>query len=241
MIYKKRLVRLNWYFALLPPCSFSLLLRLVFSGLQRSLGLERSRMEKIPGILQQKQSLMDQGEFSAAAEKFEDPMRKGAAWFRAGEFEKAERAFAQAVTPEAEYNRGNCLIMQGKYSQAIERFDLALTLRPDWEDAVINRSVAVARAELTKQTGGEMGDQQIGADEIVFDKSKQPGGQETEVQGDQALSDAAVQAMWLRKVLVCEDHPPSNQRRLLLPGRPSKRYIRSQSFPHVHFVRHILS
>lgn len=45
-----------------------------------------------------------------------------------------------------------------------------------------------------------MGDQKIGADEVVFDKDKKPGGQETEVAADQAVSDSAIQAMWLRRV-----------------------------------------
>ena len=47
---------------------------------------------------------------------------------------------------------------------------------------------------------GEMGDQQIGADEIVFDKDKNSGGQDTETEKAQPLSDAAMQALWLRRV-----------------------------------------
>ena len=41
---------------------------------------------------------------------------------------------------------------------------------------------------------------QIGADEITFDKQKSPSGQDTELQQEQALSDQAMQALWLRKV-----------------------------------------
>ncbi len=149
---------------------------------------------------QQGQRLMNQKEFTAAAEVFQDPMRQGVAWFRAGEFEKAEQAFARVATPEADFNRGNCLIMRGKYEAAIERFDRALKLRPDWEDAQVNRDIAIARAKMIEQKGGDMGDQKLGADEIRYDKNKESGGQETEVNEGQELSDSAMQALWLRRV-----------------------------------------
>ena len=45
-----------------------------------------------------------------------------------------------------------------------------------------------------------MGDQKIGADEIKFDNKKKSEGQDTETQGDQPLSDSAMQALWLRRV-----------------------------------------
>ena len=149
---------------------------------------------------QQGQRLMNDREFARAAEIFQDPVRQGVAWFRAGEFEKAEQSFARVATAEAEFNRGNALIMQGKYDSAIERFDRALQLRPDWEDAQVNRGIAIARAERTKQEGGDMGDQRLGADEIRFDKNKKSGGQETEVDDSDAVSDSAMQALWLRRV-----------------------------------------
>jgi Ca-activated chloride channel family protein len=149
---------------------------------------------------QQAQRLLDRGDYAAAADTSRDPMRQGAAWFRAGNFEKAALAFAQVATAEAEFNRGNCLIMQGKYETAVARFDRALELRPDWEDARVNREIAAARAEMLRRTGGEMGDQKLGADDVVFDQNKKPGGQDTQTDGEQPLSDSAVQSLWLRRV-----------------------------------------
>jgi len=147
---------------------------------------------------QQAQQLMDKGEFASAAARFRSPMRQGAAWFRAGEFEKAEQAFAREASAEAEFNRGNCLIMQGKYESAIERFDRALKLRPDWEDAVVNRDIAHAR--ILSNEGGDMGDQKLGADEISFDRKKGKGGQDTEIDKSDQMSDKAMQSLWLRRV-----------------------------------------
>jgi Ca-activated chloride channel family protein len=149
---------------------------------------------------QQGQRYLNRGDYTAAANTFQDPMRIGVAWFRAGEFEKAEQAFARLATPECEFNRGNCLMIRGKYEAAIERYDRALQSRPDWQDAQQNRKIAVLRAQRTKQEGGDMGDQMIGADKIVFDKNKKSGGEESKVEKSQPLTDSSMQAMWLRRV-----------------------------------------
>jgi Ca-activated chloride channel family protein len=146
------------------------------------------------------QRRMKRGDFLAAAETFRDPLWQGVAWFRGGEFAKAEQAFARVTTSEAEFNRGNCLVMLGKYEAAVTRYDRAIELRPDWEDARINREIAAARAKLVELRGEEMGDQKLGADDITFDKGKKNGGQETQVEGEPVLSEAEMQALWLRRV-----------------------------------------
>lgn len=149
---------------------------------------------------QQGQREMNRGEFAAAADLFRDPMRKGIAWYRAGEFEKAEQQFARVTGADAEFNRGNCFVLLGKYDRAVERFDRALAARSEWEPAKINRSLALARAKQTAQKGGDMGDQKIGADKIVFDKNKgKNGGEETEDAGS-SDSPGEMQAKWLRRV-----------------------------------------
>ncbi|TWU10469.1 tetratricopeptide repeat protein [Allorhodopirellula heiligendammensis] len=148
---------------------------------------------------QRGQRLMRDGEFAQAAAAFQDPMRQGIAWFRAGEFKKAEQSFRRLSTPDAIYNRGNCQVMQGKYEAAVETYDRALKRQPDFPAATTNREIAVIRAKRVAQEGGDLGDQQEGADDITFDK-KEPGGQETVVQAQQPISSAAMQAMWLRRV-----------------------------------------
>jgi Ca-activated chloride channel family protein len=149
---------------------------------------------------QQGRRLFERESFAEAAATFDDPMWRGIAWYRAGEFEKATQAFARVSSAEANYNLGNCWILLGKYDKAVASYDQALGERPDWTEARENRDLAAARAKLLEQKGGDMGDQKIGADEIVFDKDKKQGGQDTEVAGEQAMSNAAVQAIWLRQV-----------------------------------------
>ncbi len=149
---------------------------------------------------QQGQREFRRGEYAQAAQTFQSPQWRGTSWYRAGEFEKAAQEFARSSTPEAQFNEGNAWLMLGKYDQAIISYNLALKQRPDWQEALENRDLAVARNKQRQQQGGDLGNQEEGADEIVFDPHKPPGGQDTVIAGDQATSDAAVQAMWLRRV-----------------------------------------
>ena len=83
-----------------------------------------------------------------AAQAFQDPLWRGIAWYRAGEFEKAATSFALRDTAEAHYNQGNARLMLGKYDDAIAGYDRALATRPDWKEALENRALAAARARM---------------------------------------------------------------------------------------------
>lgn len=149
---------------------------------------------------QQGQWHFRRGEFALAAEAFHDPLWAGIAWYRAGEFEKAAVAFARRDSAAADYNQGNARLMLGKYEAAIACYERALKKRPDWREAVDNRALAAARAKLIERKGGDLGDQKVGADEIVFDRKAKNSGQETEIAGGEALSNEQIQALWLRRV-----------------------------------------
>ena len=149
---------------------------------------------------QQGQRHFQRGEFAEAAQAFRDPMWQGAAWYRAGEFEKAAQAFARRDTAEAHFNQGNAWLMRGKYETAIASYDQALEKRPNWKEASENRALAAARAKMLEAPGGDLGDQRLGADKVVFDKKAKSGGQETEIAGDKKMSDQEMQALWLRRV-----------------------------------------
>ena len=153
---------------------------------------------------QQGRRKYERGKYAAAAQAFHDPLWRGIAWYRAGEFEKAATSFALRDTAEAHYNQGNARLMLGKYDDAIACYDRALATRPDWKEALENRELAVARAKMVEQKGGDMGDQLIGADEIVFDSKAKSTGQDTEITGSDALSSQEIQALWLRRV---QTHP----------------------------------
>ena len=147
--------------------------------------------------------LMAHQRWADAAQRFRDPMRQGVALYRGGEFEQAAAAFARADSPEAAFDRGNALVMRGKYDDAIASYDRALARRPAWREAQANRDLALARKQLlaVKGNGEEDTGEQAKPDEIVFDdRAKQPGAKETETVASQQLTDEQVQALWLRRV-----------------------------------------
>jgi Ca-activated chloride channel family protein len=151
---------------------------------------------------QQAQWLFDHGEFAAAAEIFTSAQRRGAALFRAGEFEAAASAFARVNSAQGYFNRGNALVMNGKYEEAIKAYERALVLLPDWPEASNNLEIARLRAEKTKLEGGGMTSGKMGADEIVFETEKRntDTNEQAQVEGGQEVSDSALQALWLRRV-----------------------------------------
>ena len=153
---------------------------------------------------QQGQRLFNSGDFAAAAEIFEDAARKGAAYYRAGDFENAASVFGRMRTPEAAFNRGNALIMLGRYEESIKSFDQALELRPGWAEAEQNRDLARARMEMLappdSDAGGTGG--KLGADEIVFDDTGRvkSSDQEQVIEEAEMMSDEEVRPVWLRRV-----------------------------------------
>ena len=150
---------------------------------------------------QRGRSLFQEGNYAQAAQNFFDPMWRGVAQMRSGDFKAAEQTFASIDTADGAYNQGNALVMLGKYREAAARYGHALELRSGWTQAEANRRIALLRAERLDAPGGDLGDQREGADQIVYDKNaKRPGGQDTETAGSAAMNDEAVRALWLKRV-----------------------------------------
>ncbi|WP_020469491.1 tetratricopeptide repeat protein [Zavarzinella formosa] len=145
--------------------------------------------------------LMRRQQPSKAAKVYRAPSRQAAAQFRAGEFKSAAAAFATIPTAEGAYNRGNSLMMLGKYADAIKSYDRALELRPGWADAEENRVIARVRRDRMTFKGGDETGGQVKPDEAIFEKGKNPNpGEDTEVAGGQQLTDEELRGLWLRRV-----------------------------------------
>lgn len=140
-------------------------------------------------------------DYQNAAKVYDDPLRQGTALFRAGQFKEAAGAFLRVAGPEGAYNRGNALLMAGKYRDAVTSYRKALEQRPDWKEAQDNLAVALVRQKRLEAKGGDESGGEMKADEIVFDKNKNPDAkQTTEIAGGEPLSDSDLRGLWLRQV-----------------------------------------
>ena len=140
-------------------------------------------------------------DFDKAVDNFSDPMWQATALFKKGDFEKASMVFSGYDTPEAAFNQGNAQVMLGNYDSAVQRYQRALKLRPNWPEAEQNLLIALSRQEMLKKEGGDMTGGMLGADEISFDTGKSPSSsEEVQVQTDSNLSNSDLQAVWLRQV-----------------------------------------
>ena len=154
---------------------------------------------------QQGRMAMARKAYAKAADLFEDPMQRGTALYRAGNFKEAAAAFGQDDSPAAFYNRANALVMLGNYEEAMAGYRKALALKPGWKEASDN--LELAREREKRLHPPNEGDEGTGGylppDKIVFDKQAANAPQdqkETVAGGQQRLSDAELRAMWLRRV-----------------------------------------
>lgn len=88
-----------------------------------------------------------EGHYRAAAEAFDDPLWRGNAWYRAGEYQRAATAYAMSQSVTAHYNRGNALARLGRLDEAIAAYLVALALDPAHADARFNLALLQRRQQ----------------------------------------------------------------------------------------------
>lgn len=148
-------------------------------------------------------TLHSRSEYTEASQTFSDSYWRAIALYRAGNFKQAAGIFAGYDTADGCFNHGNALLFQGNYTEAALRYERALKLRPNWDAAQTNRTIALARAEALNFEGGNMTDGKIGADDYII--NDKPGQQhndsdQTETVESTQISDAELRAVWLRQV-----------------------------------------
>ena len=127
---------------------------------------------------QQGQRAYDRRDFGRAAELFVDPMWRGYALYRDGQYEKATEVLERVETAEAAFVQGMAYIKSRRYRDGVRAFETALARDPDYPGAAANLEVAreivehVERVREQEDTGEAAG---IGADEIVFDNEANRG------------------------------------------------------------------
>ncbi len=123
--------------------------------------------------------LLASGKEEEALKTFENKLSVGAIYYKRAEFKKALKIYETLGTKEAFYNRGNTLVMLGKYNKAIEAYKLALEVDAHFKEAKENMSVALARQalldEAKKQGNKEGTGGQLSANEIRYDNKNNEG------------------------------------------------------------------
>ncbi|MDQ0144023.1 VWA domain-containing protein [Cupriavidus necator] len=137
---------------------------------------------------QQGRRAFEQGDFARAATLFDDPMWRGIAQYRAGQYAQAVQSFARVDSAQADYNLGNALARQGQYRQAAARYRQALRRQPHWPAATAN--LALMETLLAQQPAKQKPDPDdqeeppdLPPDEVKYDAAKrsEPGGKSLQV------------------------------------------------------------
>ncbi|HNP59724.1 MAG TPA: VWA domain-containing protein [Nitrospirales bacterium] len=150
---------------------------------------------------QQGRFYLERQDYATAADRFDNPMWKGITYYQAGEYESAIDCFARLSTPEGYFNLGNAYAKIGDYPQAVQSYDMALKLRPDWSEALENKALVAGLIPASPEEppgSDDPGGPTFDPDAIEFsEKGKE--GQSGEVEMEQ-LSDEQIAEMWLRRL-----------------------------------------
>ena len=94
-----------------------------------------------------------------AASLFEQNGWRGAANYRAKNYESAIASFSTTDTADGHYNRGNALALAGNLPEAIAAYDVAISRDPEHADAIYNKEIV---ERLLEEQESEQGENQEG-------------------------------------------------------------------------------
>ncbi|MEX0285713.1 MAG: VWA domain-containing protein [Paracoccaceae bacterium] len=130
-------------------------------------------------------------DYSRAAELFEDPLWRGYAQYKAGQYADAVETLSRVETAEAAFTQGIAAIRNRAYRDGARAFETALSRDPEYpgaaENLVLTQQIIeyVESAREQSDTGEDSG---IGADDVVFDNEAARG---AETQMEAAQEDGA--------------------------------------------------
>jgi Ca-activated chloride channel family protein len=153
---------------------------------------------------QQGRLAFEDRDFGRAADRFVDPLWRGYALYRDGQYAAAIEVLARVETAEAAFIQGMAAIRSRAYRDGVRAFETALARDPDYPHAAENLAVAreivdyVEETRVAEDTGEDRG---IGADDVVLDNEENRGAETDmevpEADGGEALLTAGE---WMRTV-----------------------------------------
>lgn len=145
----------------------------------------------------------EKSDYKTAAERFQDPLWKGIAYYRSKNFEAAVEQFARVDTLEGYFNLGDAYAHLGQLEQALTSYEEVLRRKPDDRAAKENRDLVQSliqkkKAKEKEEEPPEGQEPTYDPDEIKFDE-KGKKGEQGEI--DQAeLSAEQIQQLWMRRL-----------------------------------------
>ncbi len=134
---------------------------------------------------QQAMNALEQGDAERAAELFEHQAWKATANYRGENFEDAAKQYGDIDSSSGRYNLGNAFAKQGRFDEAIEAYEQALTLNPDNEDARFNKELIEKLLQEQQQQQQENQDQDSEDSESQQDQDQNQQDQENQDQQDE--------------------------------------------------------
>lgn len=147
----------------------------------------------------------ERGNYQDAARLFERQDWKALSFYKAGDFANAAQFFEKDESAQGRFYLGNALAKQEKLALAVQAYNQALKLQPEFPEARFNLEWVEGLLKLDEKeyedVGGTGG--KLGADRMVVGKQGNQAKSEVstrELQSEKGLSDQEVRDMWMRRV-----------------------------------------
>ena len=126
--------------------------------------------------------LLQQENYAEAAEIYTDPAWKGIALYQSNQWWRAAEAFVRANDHKSMHNLGNTYVKMGYYALALEAYQMALSMEPDFEDSLVNADLMRQILSLEQDESGQSELQRKGEeiDRVESDGQELPGGSSEE-------------------------------------------------------------
>lgn len=113
---------------------------------------------------QRGQIAYEKQDYGEAAQQFNDPMWRGAAHYRNGNYEAALQAFSGVETTDSLYNQGNSLAKLGRLQEAIDAYDTVIQNDPGHQQAIDNKALLEKLLQQQEQQDQSNNNQQSDQD-----------------------------------------------------------------------------
>jgi Ca-activated chloride channel family protein len=151
---------------------------------------------------QQGRWYFEHGDIKTAAQRFDDPLWKGFALYRTGDYVNALAEFARLAddpkkSAQAYFMMGNCQARLHNYPNALAAYDNALKRRPKFPQAAANRALMEKLLEEPPDEDDDAESPRIKPDDVKFDNDKNKG-KEVKVNAQMLRKQTA--DMWMRNL-----------------------------------------